>query len=150
MTFAKFCFRKITNFYFQYIFSVQIYFGIYYNGVARRETFGGWRRGLLPCWGRPIGFCLGGLRLGQVKTISGPSAAARTGQGAERRGQDRLGGRALRPEVHLAGIREISIPRRHPPKVTHQETPLELTIFKVNMPMTQPPKKSLRFSHGTL
>ena len=43
------------------------------------------------------------LRLGRAR---GPSAAARTG------------GRALRPEVHLAGIREISRPRRHPPKVT--------------------------------
>ena len=44
------------------------------------------------------------LGLGQVKTISGPraaarmpSTAARTGQGAERCGQDRLGGRGLRP-----------------------------------------------------
>ena len=43
--------------------------------------------------------------LGQVKTISGPGAVARTGQGAERRGQDRLGGRALRPEVHLADVK---------------------------------------------
>ena len=36
--------------------------------------------------------------LGKVKKISGLSAAVRTaGQGAKRRGQDRLGGRALRP-----------------------------------------------------
>ena len=41
------------------------------------------------------------FRLGQVKTISGPSAAARTGQGAERRCQDRLEGRALRPHDQL-------------------------------------------------
>ena len=43
--------------------------------------------------------------LGQIKTISGPRASARTGQGAERRGQDRLEGRALRPEVQLAAVK---------------------------------------------
>ena len=43
--------------------------------------------------------------LTKVKTISGPNAAARTGQGAKRRGQDMLGGRALRRQVHLAPVK---------------------------------------------
>ena len=34
-----------------------------------------------------------------VKTISGPSAAARTGQGDERRGQDKLGGHLVKPRA---------------------------------------------------
>ena len=41
------------------------------------------------------------LGLGEVKISSGPSAAARKGQGAERRGYDRLGGRALQPNFQL-------------------------------------------------
>ena len=41
-------------------------------------------------------FCIS-LGLGQVKTIFGPSAAARAEYGAERRDQDKLGGRALWP-----------------------------------------------------
>ena len=47
----------------------------------------------------------GQVRLCQVKTISGASAAARTGQRAERRGQDRLVGRALRPEVQYSSCK---------------------------------------------
>ena len=48
-------------------------------------------------------------------------------------------GRALRSEVYLAGIREISRPRRHPPNVSLQgisdfRTKLEIEIEKLPRP----------------
>ena len=51
------------------------------------------------------------LRLGQAR---GPSAAARTGQGADRRGQDRLGSRAPRAhgQLYLCRIYKIHIKKK--------------------------------------
>ena len=77
---------------------------------------------------------------GQVRTISGPSAAALTGQGAERCGQKRLGGRGndrlgaghsghMRNYIHLLHMRSMyKIDRGGGgPKIVLQETTIVLT-----------------------
>ena len=77
------------------------------------------------------------LGLDQVKTISGPSAAARTGQGAGRRDQDRLGAERcghMTNYIHLIRIRSMyKIYRRggRGQKIVFQEITHKLPVLLV-------------------